>query len=180
VVAISSSESANEKTAENNISFRWTYIVLPATILLLSVILAAFFYRLLPDEVAYRFSGDEPTHWFGRGGVMAWVIILQLVFALLSLAITYITTSASRRLQLDETDLNRSLFTIMGNLMALPQIILLFAMLDIFLYNAYQIKLIPIWVIALVVMVLGGIILVVFFIRTIRQFRRQHGKSLRE
>lgn len=180
MVAISSSESANEKTAENNISFRWTYIVLPAAILLLSVILTAFFYHLLTDEVAYRFSGGEPTHWFSRGGVIAWVLVLQLVFALLSLAIAYIATSASRRLQLDETDLNRSLFIIMGNLMALPQIILLFAMLDIFLYNAYQIKLIPIWVIALVVMVLGGIILGVYFIRSIRQSRRLQGKSLQE
>ena len=161
-------------------SFRWIYILLPAAILLLSVILAAFFYRLLPDEVAYRFSGDEPTRWFGRGGVTAWVIGLQLVFALLSLAITYIATTASRRLQLSETDLNRSLFTIMGNLMALPQIILFFAMLDIFLYNAYQIKLIPLWVFALIVMVLGGLVLGIFFIQTIRQFRRLNGKSIQE
>jgi len=170
----------NSTSSEDKATFRWTYIVLPAAILLLSVILTAFFYRLLPDEVAYRFSGGEPIHSFGRGGVIAWVMVLQFVFALLSLAIAYIATSASRRLQLDETDLNRSLFTIMGNLMALPQIILFFAMLDIFLYNAYQIKLIPIWVIALVVMVLGGIILGVFFIRTIRQSRRLQGKSLRE
>jgi uncharacterized membrane protein (DUF485 family) len=68
----------------------------------------------------------------------------------------------------------------MGNLMALPQIILLFAMLDIFLYNAYQIKLIPFWVIALVVMVLGGIILGVYFIRTSQKFRRLQGTNLKE
>ena len=174
MVAISSANS------ENKASFRWTYIVLPAAILLLSVILTAFFYRLLPDEVAYRFSGGEPTHEAGRGGVIAWVMVLQFVFALISLAIVYIATNASRRLQIDETDLNRSLFTIMGNLMALPQIILFFAMLDIFLYNAYQINLIPLWVFALIVMVLGGVILGVYFIRSIRQSRRLQGKSLRE
>ncbi|HUT67767.1 MAG TPA: hypothetical protein VMW86_04370 [Dehalococcoidales bacterium] len=134
----------------------------------------------MPEEVAYRFSGSEPTHWFGRGGVIAWALVLQFVFALLSLTIVFIATTASRRLQIGETDLNRSLFTVMGNLMALPQIILLFALLDIFLYNAYQIKLIPLWVIALIVMVLGGVVLGVYFIRTIRQFRRQQGKSLRE
>jgi len=174
VVAISSVNSENKAT------FRWTYIVLPAAILLLSVILTAFFYRLLPDEVAYRFSGGEPTHSFGRFGVTAWVMALQFIFTLLSLTITYIATTASRRLQIGEPDLNRSLFTIMGNLMALPQIIIFFAMLDIFLYNAYQIKLIPLWVFAVVVMVLGGIILGVYFIRTIRQSRRLQGKSLRE
>ena len=134
----------------------------------------------MPEEVAYRFSGSEPTHWFSRGGVIAWALVLQFVFALLSLTIVFIATTASRRLQIGETDLNRSLFTVMGNLMALPQIILLIALLDIFLYNAYQIKLIPLWVIALIVMVLGGVVLGVYFIRTIRQFRRQQGKSLRE
>jgi len=174
VVTISSANSENTKI------FRWTYIVLPVAILLLSVILTAFFYRLLPDEVAYRFSGGEPSHWSGRGAFIAWVLILQFVFALLSLAIAYLATSTSRRLQIDESSLNRSLFTIMGNLMALPQIILLFAMLDIFLYNAYQIKLIPLWVFALMVLVLGCIILGVFFIRSIRQYRHLRGKNLRE
>ena len=174
MVIINSANSGNKAT------FRWTYIVLPAVILFLSVILTAFFYRLLPDEVAYRFSGDAPTHWFSRGGVTAWALVLQLVFALLSLIIAYIAATASRRLQLGESDLNRSLFTIMGNLTALPQIILFFATLDIFLYNAYQIKMIPLWVIALVVMVLGGVILGVYFIRTIRKFRRRHGKNLQE
>jgi len=53
-------------------------------------------------------------------------------------------------------------------------------MLDVFLYNAYQIRLIPLWVFALIIMVLGAIILGIFFIQTIRQFRRLHGKSLQE
>jgi len=174
VVVISS------ENPENKASFRWTYIVLPASILIVSVILTAIFYHLLPDEVAYRFSGGEPTHSFSRGGVIAWVMGLQLVFALISLAIVYTATSASRRLQLGESDLNRSLFTIMGNLMALPQIILFFAMLDIFLYNAYQIKLIPLWVFAVVVLALGGVVLGVYFIRAIRQSRRQQSKTSRE
>jgi len=174
VVAISSENS------ENKASFRWTYIVLPAALLILSVILTAFFYHLLPDEVAYRFSGGEPSHLYGRGGVIAWVLVLQLVFTLLSLAIACIATNASRRLQIGEPDLNRSLFTIMGNLTALPQIIVLFAMLDIFLYNAYQIKLIPLWAFAIIILVLGGVVLGVYFIRSIRLVRRQQGKSLRE
>ena len=59
-------------------------------------------------------------------------------------------------------------------------VIILFAILDIFLYNAYQIELIPVWAFAIIVMVSGGIFLVIFFMRTIRQFHRLYGKSLRE
>lgn len=174
MVVISSNNS------EEKVAFRWTYVVLPAALLILSVILTAFFYRLLPGEVAYGFSGGEPSHLYGRGGVIAWVMALQVVFAIISLAIACIATSTGRRLQIGETDLNRSLFTIMGNLTALPQIIVLFAMLDIFLYNAYQIKLIPLWVFAIIILVLGGVVLGVYFIRSIRLVRRQQDKSPRE
>ena len=166
--------------SEVKAAFRWTYIFLPAALLLVSIILTAFFYRLLPDEVSYSFSGGEPSHLYSRGAVIAWVMGLQVVFALISLAIACVAASTSHRLQLGETDLNRSLFTIMGNLTALPQIIVLFAMLDIFLYNAYQIKLIPLWVFAVIVLALGGIVLGVFFVRSVRLVRRAQEKNNRE
>jgi membrane-bound ClpP family serine protease len=61
---------------------------------------------------------------------------------------------------------------LMGNMMALPQIILGFAMLQVFSYNAYQIQLMPLWAFALLVMGLGGIILGVFFTLAVRQVWR--------
>ena len=58
----------------------------------------------------------------------------------------------------------------MGNMIALPQVILCFAMLDIFSYNSYQIRLMPLWVFALIVMGLGTIISGIFFMWGLRQF----------
>ena len=66
------------------------------------------------------------------------------------------------------------LLPLMGNLVALPQIVLTFAMLDFFLYNAYQIRLIPLWIFTLIVLVLGAIILITLFILIIRRYRRRH------
>ena len=68
----------------------------------------------------------------------------------------------------------------MGNIIALPQIILTFAMLDIFLYNAYQIRLIPLWIFTLIIMVLGMVVLGTFFFQTARQSRRQRPKIPQE
>jgi hypothetical protein len=65
-------------------------------------------------------------------------------------------------------------------MVALPQIILTFAMLDIFLYNAYDIRLIPVWVFTTIIMALGAIILGIFFYQTIREARRQRGKTHQE
>jgi len=80
------------------------------------------------------------------------------------------------RLQQVESTIARKILSLMGNMVALPQIILGFAMLDIFLYNAYQIDIMPLWIFAVIVLVLGGIILGVFFIiLVIRQFREVPG-----
>ena len=154
--------------------------MLPVAIFLLSLILAVYFYRLLPPEVAYRFSDGEPDRWMNRGAIIAWMIIPQFVFALFALAVISVATIVGTRLGLAESTPVRKLLSIMSNMVVLPQIILAFAMLDIFLYNAYEIHLIPLWVFALIIMVLGGIILGIFFIQALRQVRELPGKSLQE
>jgi len=53
----------------------------------------------------------------------------------------------------------------------LPQIILCFAMLDIFVYNAYQVHLLKLWVFAVLVMVVGSVVLGICFARAMRQAR---------
>jgi hypothetical protein len=62
-----------------------------------------------------------------------------------------------------------ALLKIIGNMVAMPQIILLLATLDIFLYNLNQVHLLPVWLMVLIVLGLGGIILSIFFIRAMIQ-----------
>jgi hypothetical protein len=164
--------------SENKITFRWIYIGLPAVILLLSIVLAACFYGLLPPEIAYHFQDGSPDSWMNRGAIIAWLVIPQFFLVFIGVAISGGTTILSRHSrQTENTQLRRAL-VIMGNMVALPQIILTFAMLDIFLYNAYQIHLMPLWVFALIVILLGSIILGIFFIQALRQVRELPGKSL--
>ena len=160
------------KAAQKNVTFKWTYVILPAAVLFIAVILAAIFYGRLPAETAYRFSGGVPVNWISRGGVLAWALGLQLVFVFLSLAVTLLVTGAAGRMHLPETPLNRRLFAIIGNLVALPQIIIAYAMLDIFLYNIYGKTMAPLWAFALVVMLAGGVVLAALFIRAFAQTRR--------
>ena len=179
MVAINPIESPNKTTPENKIPFRWTYIVLPVAFLLLSVILTAIFYSRLPSEIAYHFQGDSPDRWLGRSTFITWMIIPQVLFTVLAFAIVRVILLGARYWPPESTPLKK-LLPVMGNMVALPHIILFFAMLQFFLYNAYQIKMMPLWIIALIIMILGGIILVVFFIRIVRQFRSRQGKSLQE
>ncbi len=165
-------EPTRETTSKESIPFRWRYIALPVAILLLCVIITAYFYLLLPGEVAYHFKSGSPDKWMSRGAIIAWMLTPQLILALLAGAIAWGTTKISTRFQQIESSWVQRILSIMGNMVALPQIILGFAMLDIFSYNSYQIHLMPLWAFALIVMGLGGIILGVFFIFAIRQVLR--------
>ena len=155
----------SDKTAP----FRWIYIILPVAVLIISVILAAVFYHLLPGEAAYHFEDGSPDKWVGRGAIIAWMLAPQLVFVLLAGAIVWLITKLSAFSRQAENPWMRRLLSLMGNMVALPQLILSFAMLDIFIYNSCKVHIMPLWVFALIVMVSGGIILGIFFIRAIRQ-----------
>ncbi|MFC2025280.1 DUF1648 domain-containing protein [Chloroflexota bacterium] len=167
-----SKEPIQQTTTEGILTFHWGYIILPMVILLLTIILIACFYHQLPVEVAYRFQSDgSPDGWLSHGMVILWMLPLQFLLTLLAGAITWGITKAGARFgQPESTGIKpKSILLLMGNIIALPQAILCFAMLDIFIYNSYQIHILPLWVFALIIMGLGGIILGIFFIRAVWQ-----------
>lgn len=172
-------DDINAGITDRKPTFRWTFIILPVVLFFISLVLTAIFYQQLPTQVAYHFQGDSPDKLLSRGPFIAWLLVPQFFFTLLAFIVVRLVLLSARYWPEDIT-LMRRILPVMGNMIALPQIILTFAMLDIFLHNAYQIRLIPIWVFATIIMVLGVIILGVFFFQTIRQARRQRIKSHQE
>jgi len=157
--------------------FRLRYVILPLAMLLISVIVVAFFYRILPADVAYRFENGAPGGWLSRGAIITGTLATQVVLTILAIAIIWVTIRISARFPAVPTPLVDRLLIIMGNMVALPQIILAFAMLNIFSYNAYQIQLMSPLVFALLVAALGLIALGVLFAVAIRQVNAVRGKS---
>jgi uncharacterized membrane protein len=169
----------NAKIPENRVAFRWAYIVLPVALLVLSLVLTAIFYRYLPEQVAYHFQDSQPDKWVSRGAFITWMLLPQVFLTLLAFMIVRMVLLGARYWPPESKAITR-LLPVMGNMAGLPQIILTFTILDIFLYNAYQIKLLPVWVVAVIIMAAGGIGLGVFFIKIIRQARRERAKSQQE
>ena len=170
--AVKSKEPKKETAKGDALTFHWSYIIAPLAILSLSIILTAYFYHQLPQEVAYHFQPDgSPDRWLSRGTAIVWAVAPQLFLTLLAVAITWGITKLGMLSRQTEGALIKPerVLSLMGNIIALPQIVLCFAMLDIFSYNSYQIHLMPVWVFALIIMVLGGIILGIFFIQAIRR-----------
>jgi uncharacterized membrane protein len=158
---------------------RWTYIVLPAALLLITLALTAAFYSRMPEQVAYHFQNGAVDRWLGRGSFIIWMVVPQAIFTLLAFIIARVVLLGANYWPVDDT-LMRKILPVMGNMVALPQAILTFTLLQVFLYNAYHIKLIPVWVFALIVLIAGGIVLGVVFIQTVRQARHERTNILQE
>jgi hypothetical protein len=136
---------------------------------------AVFYYRL-PDQVAYHFQDGSPDRWASSGGITIWMVIPQALFTLLAFITVRLILLGANYWSAENTILKRVL-PVMGNMLALPQLILLFAMINIFLYNIYRTQLISVWIVSLIILALGAIALGIFFIITIRNIRRRFGKK---
>ena len=145
--------------------FRWKYIVVPLAILLLSIILTACFYHLLPGEVAVHFELDgTPDRWLSREMAIVGVLASQLLLVLLAGTIAWgITKIVLPPGQTGSAWVKpERIVSYMGNLIALPQLLVCFAMIDIFSYNSYQTHLIPIWIFLIAILFLATIALGIF------------------
>ena len=165
-------EPAKQTSTGTTLSFHWTYIILPVIALVMSIILIAIFYQKLPAEVAYRFQSEgSPDKWLSRGTIILWTLLPQILFTLLAAVLTWVITRLGHLFKQGGNawaELER-IVLLMGNMVIIPQLILFFAMLNIFSYNAYQTHILPLWVITLIVAGAGGIILGIFLVRAIRQ-----------
>jgi ABC-type polysaccharide/polyol phosphate export permease len=133
----------------------------------------------LPGLVAYHFSGDPADDPATRAAFVTWTVGAQAILTAGAFVFVRIILLSARYWSAESTPL-KQLLPVMGNMVALPQVIILFAMLDVFLYNSYEIKLIPVLAFAIIVLVLGGAALGAVIMRVFLQARRLYASTNRE
>jgi uncharacterized membrane protein len=161
-----------ESAAVKRMPFPWKAVILPLVILLLVVTMVVWFYGKLPQEVASRFAADgAPSAWTTRGTLIMWALLPQFLLALLAFMVAWgVTRIGTLARSAEEAGIKLdNLLLVMGNMIALPQLILGFAMLNTFGYNAYQVRIVPLWAVVLIIAIAGAVILGVFFITNIRK-----------
>lgn len=161
------------------IPFKWQYIALPLGLLLVTVIVVAIFYAQLPAQIGYHFQGSEVDRTMAKGTFIMWMVVPHIALVLLAFSITRIAMLGARYAPPGETPLLQ-LLPVMGNMAALPQIVLFIAMLQLFLYNVYNTGIIPLWIITLIIMVAGIVILFIIFRRIIKQFKKKKTTNTQE
>jgi uncharacterized membrane protein len=144
----------------------------PVIVFLLSVVLFALLYQMLPAEVAVHFTMDgTPDNWTSPAITGVTLLAPQLLFLLMALGIAWGVVRLDRRFSWSENGGvgTGRMVSFMGNIMALPQLIILFAMLDILSYNAYQTHILPMWLFLIIVLGLltAGLVVagVAFFLK---------------
>jgi hypothetical protein len=169
--AKSAEEHASTIEPAKKTCFRWNYILLPLSILLISIVVSIVFYGKLPADVVYNFrTGDA----FGRNIAVIWALVPQVLLASLSVVIALGSNKLSTLIGNDKNSVIKfdTILLAMSNMVAIPQLILFFTILNIFSYNAFQRQLSFLWILTLIILLIGLIILGMFFIRTINKVRK--------
>lgn len=154
--------------------FRIKYIAAPLVLVGVSIVITVISFSRLPAEVGYHFTGEgTPDRWLTRETAVALMVMPQIL--LTGLVASLISGVSKLGLMAGSGSpfgkRPQRLFLLMGNVGVLPQIVLGIAMLDIFLYNAYDVHVIPtsgfIILLGIVTALLAA--LLVFFIQKVRR-----------
>ena len=163
-------------SSQSIFAFKWKYVILPWIFLALSVVLIWVYYSRLPFQVAWHFKSDGSGDGFViKPLIIFWTLLPQVLLTLGATLITWIFTfMANRYLEAEHVLVDpRRIFMLIGNMVAIPQLIIVFAMLDIFRYNSNQSHLQPsVLIFALIVMVAGGIVLGVLLMQVMQHVYR--------
>ncbi len=148
------------------LKFRLSFVALPLAVILLVVALSAIFYAQLPDEVYYRFdtSGEPSGNPISKTSLMMLMVGIQLAL----FAMAYIATRSVGRVQLFRDNVDNfwfnptRLLTLMGNMPVIIQLILAYVLVDAIVYARQADHLMPLWLFAVITLVAGGIVMLVY------------------
>ncbi len=157
------------KNSVRGIPFRPSFVTLPVIILAVTLLLTAYFARLLPPSVAYRFSDRVSEQFIAREVLLVGLLLPQFLLTAMAGALVFGVSWLSRRFpEIGAATVSRVL-SVMGNMFALPQLILGFVLLDIFIYNSYQRHIMSLLAFALAVMGVGVVVIGAYLFLAVRQ-----------
>lgn len=170
----STADGAAVDTAKKCLTFEWKYITLPLIIFFISFVIAAIFFFQLPDQVAYRFTaGGTAESWMGKTAITAIMLGLQLVIIVMVILIVKAIVGFGQAIEQTSPNFNPDRFMLLiGNIAALPQLVLAVVMFDIFSFNVVGEHVLSIWLIILILAISGAVILTAFFIKAFLQTRK--------
>jgi uncharacterized membrane protein len=175
--------AAGQKTAPppgdpDGLYFRWSYVAIPIFLLLFCLAVAAIVHPSLPESVAYRFSSaGVPTSFLPRAAFTAIMLGAQAFITLAVVGLAFGIVSFGRRM-LGKSALAfnvHGMIWLMTNMLALPQIILAFILLDSSFYALQGSHIMAPWLFSLITVGLGSLVILFVFVQVFKQATRDPG-----
>jgi len=164
---------------QETIRFRWSFAILPLLVFLASIISAGIFLPQLDGTVVLSASASDAGREISRAALLSLLLVPNVIFTLIALALVRLLISGVRDWRGDAPFINRVL-PLVGNMPGLIQAVILVVILQVCLYNVYEISIGPFWVYAVAIMVAGAIILGSQLAGVLKASRKQKEKSLQE
>jgi uncharacterized membrane protein len=163
-----------ETPVKTGLTFEWKYITLPLIIFIISIVIAAMFFFQLPDQVAYRFtSGGAAESWMGKIPLMGILLGVQFVIIIMVIVIIKAIVGFGKAIEQTSPNFNPDRFMLLiGNIAALPQLVLAVIMFDIFSFNVIDKHVLSIWLIILILAISSAVVLTAFFIQAFIRTRK--------
>jgi len=158
-----------------DLSFRFSYILLPVAIALFTIIALGVLYPSLPAEVDYRFSATGvPRGSIGRVGFLALMVGVQLLMTAAAAAIASLILRIARRMLANSPDAVDPMATIwlMANMIVLPQVIVSFVALDAAYYARAGAHIMTPWLFSLAALGVGTLAIIILFTRSFNETRK--------
>ena len=167
-------DGTDEAPVKTGLTFEWKYITLPMIIFIISIIIAAMFFFQLPDQVAYRFtSGGAAESWMGKIPLTGILLGVQFVMIVMVTIIIKAIVGFGKAIEQTSPNFHPDRFMLLiGNIAALPQLVLAVVMFDVFSFNIIDKHVLSIWAIILVLAISSAVVLTVFFIRAFIRTRK--------
>jgi uncharacterized membrane protein len=171
--------SPGQKTAPppgepSALPFRLGYIAVSVFLFLFCLAVAAVVYPSLPESVAYRFnSAGVPTTFLLKAAFTAVMLGAQLFITLAVIGLAMGIVAFGRRM-LGKSALAfnvHGMIWLMTNMLALPQIILAFILLDSSFYALQGSHIMTPWLFSLITVGLGSLVILFVFVQVFKQAR---------
>ena len=158
-----------------DLSFRSSYIILPAALAILTITAIGILYPSLPPVVDYRFSAaGVPRDSIGREAFLGIMAGAQILMVAAAAAVAGLSLRVARRMMADSpSPVNPTpVIWLMANMIVLPQLIVAFVALDAAYYARMSTHIMTPWLFSLVAIGAGTLVIIILFMRSFNDTRR--------
>jgi uncharacterized membrane protein len=178
-IPVSPTQAVSQVKADRLV-FRLSYVITPVLLCIASLVTAVVFTFYLPARLAFRFDQNgSPVIYMSKPLFVMLMVTAQILCAVAAWGIAEIVVRMGKSAFLTsppQFKLDNMVF-LMCNMILLPQVILAYIMLDVFIYGVWTRHLISLGIFSILTLAFGSIVIITMLTRVLSQARSATGNN---